>query len=52
MLEDIKRIAEREGWSQATQIAVLAGVLEEIANSEQHWTAECVLRAIEERAHG
>lgn len=50
MLEDIKRIAEREGWSQATQIAVLAGVLEEIAAT--HLDDSVILNMIEERAHG
>jgi hypothetical protein len=53
MMEDeIKEIAEREGWSERTLIGVLIGVLEDVVLDTVAARKEAVLNAIEERAHG
>jgi len=53
MMEDeIKAIAHREGWSDATLVAVLIGVLDDIVLDECATMKASVLAAIEERAHG
>lgn len=49
MGDQIKQFAAEEGWSDATLIAVLMGVLEEISD---HIEPGLILALIKERAHG
>lgn len=53
MLEDkIKSIADREGWSEATLVSVLIGVLEDLSSHDFPANEDSIIRAVWERAHG
>lgn len=53
MLEDmIRELAADEGWSDTTLVAVLIGVLEDVARGNVDASSAGIFDAVEERALG